>query len=75
MQKRDYDHAIANFSQVFKIDPYFATAYYNRGASYYEKENFDTAIADLTQALKIDPSLTVAKELLGRANAKLGGTK
>ena len=40
-KKREYDKAIADFSEVIKRDPHFAEAYYNRGNAYWDKVDFD----------------------------------
>src|SRR4051794_37618760 len=53
---KDYDRAIADYSEAIKIDPYDAPAYARRGMAWTEKGEFDSATADLTEAIKIDPN-------------------
>jgi tetratricopeptide (TPR) repeat protein len=54
--KKDYDRAIAEYTQAIKLDPNYATAYTNRGCVYGGKGDYDRAIADFTQAIKLDPN-------------------
>jgi tetratricopeptide (TPR) repeat protein len=55
--KGDYDRAIADYTQVIKLDPNDAVAYYNRGRTYsYEKGDYDRARADWTKALQLNPN-------------------
>ena len=53
---KDYDRAIADYSEAIKIDPHDAPAYARRGMAWTEKGEFDSATADLTEAIKIDPN-------------------
>ena len=39
-EKREYDKAIADFSEVIERDPSHADAYYNRGNAYRDKVDF-----------------------------------
>jgi tetratricopeptide (TPR) repeat protein len=52
---RDYDRAIADYSQAIRLDPKYAVAYINRGISYEAKGDNDRAIADYDQAIRLDP--------------------
>ncbi|MBK1987777.1 tetratricopeptide repeat protein [Sphaerospermopsis aphanizomenoides BCCUSP55] len=55
-----YDQAIADFTQVIKINFQFTRAYYNRGVIYYEQGKIDSAIQDFTQAIAINPQYAKA---------------
>jgi len=58
-KKRDYDNAIADYTQVIRLDPNNKDAYNRRGLSYSAKRDYDKAIADYTQAIRIDPKYGV----------------
>ena len=58
-RKREYDRAVADFSQVIILKP-TAEGYRNRGNVWIEKKEYDRAIADYDQAIKLDPKLAVA---------------
>ena len=60
--KRDYDRAIADFTQAIKLDPKDAFAIHDRGVAYYEKHDFERAIADFEAAIKINPNYAVADQ-------------
>jgi tetratricopeptide (TPR) repeat protein len=55
--KKDYDRAIADFSEAIRIDPKFAVAFYNRSAAYRDKGDGERSIDDYIQAIRLDPSL------------------
>jgi tetratricopeptide (TPR) repeat protein len=45
--KRDYDRAIADFTQALSVQK-FVAGFANRGFAYYKKGDYDSAIADYT---------------------------
>jgi tetratricopeptide (TPR) repeat protein len=49
--KRDYDHAIADYSEAIRLDPEYAEAYLVRGISYENKRELEKALADFRVAL------------------------
>src|SRR5262245_40672190 len=51
----DFDRAIADYSEVIRLDPKSASAYGGRGLAYFDKGDFDRAIADYNEAIKLDP--------------------
>lgn len=58
--RRDYDQAIADYTEALQLDSKLAVAYNGRGSAYYEKNDFDRAIADHTEAIRLDPKLADA---------------
>ena len=50
----NYDKAIAEYTEVIRLDPEADGAYFNRGRAYFDKENYDKAIADFTKAIELD---------------------
>ncbi len=53
--KKDFDKAIADYSEAIKINPEYREAFNNRGNAYRNKREFDRAIADYDQAIRIFP--------------------
>jgi tetratricopeptide (TPR) repeat protein len=54
--RKDYDHALADYTDAIKIDPQYADAYLNRGWIYATRGDSKSAIADFTQAIQFKPS-------------------
>ena len=52
----DKEAAIGDYSEVIKLDPSSAVAYFNRGNVYDQMGEHDRAIADYTEAIKLDPT-------------------
>ena len=69
INKGDYDSAITDFTQLIKINPNSAGAYYGRGYAYHKKKDYDRAISDYTQAIKIYPGGANAYSARGNAYA------
>ncbi|GHV32957.1 hypothetical protein AGMMS4952_24330 [Spirochaetia bacterium] len=57
--KKMYDQAIADYTQVIRLDPNDADAYNSRGKAYFDKTLIDRAIEEFTTALRIDPNLAI----------------
>jgi tetratricopeptide (TPR) repeat protein len=55
LMTRDYDRAVADYSQVLQLYPRDRYAYMSRGDANFCKENVDQAIADYDQAIGLDP--------------------
>jgi tetratricopeptide (TPR) repeat protein len=53
--KGDYDKAIADYSDVIRLDPRNAPAYYNRSLAYLATGDYGKAIADLTDVVRLNP--------------------
>jgi tetratricopeptide (TPR) repeat protein len=54
---KDYDRAIADFSEAIRIDPKFAVAFYNRSCAYRDKGDGERSIDDYIESIRLDPSL------------------
>ena len=54
---KEYDRAIADFSEAIRFNPHLAGAYVGRGHARCEKKEYDQAIDDYNQALRVDPRI------------------
>jgi tetratricopeptide (TPR) repeat protein len=68
--KKEYDRAIADFSEAIRLDLTKAPYYGNRGNAWGSKKEYDRAIADFSEAIRLDP--TEALYYDGRGAARLG---
>jgi tetratricopeptide (TPR) repeat protein len=59
-QRKDYDRAIADYSEAVKIDPQYVNAYINRGMAYDSKGDNDAAAADFSRAIELKPDEPLA---------------
>jgi len=85
LDRKDYDRAIAGFTEAIRYNPKYVAAYHNRGFSYLEKNDYDHAIADYDQVIALNPKLVAAysnrgnayraKGALDRANADFDQAK
>jgi lipoprotein NlpI len=64
--KGDFDNAIADYTEIIRLNPNNSIAYVGRGLSHHRKLELDLAIADYDHAIQISPSYRYA--FLGRAN-------
>lgn len=55
LQKRDDDHALADFSQAIHYSPHYAQAFLNRASLYLLRRDFQHAIADYDAVVDILP--------------------
>jgi tetratricopeptide (TPR) repeat protein len=53
--EKNFDGAIADFSEVIKLEPDNPFAYYKRGLSYTNKKEYDLAITDFSEAIRLEP--------------------
>jgi lipoprotein NlpI len=58
--KREYEHAVADFTAAIQVKPGAADAYYNRGLAYRQLEQDDRAIADYDMAIHLWPDFADA---------------
>ncbi len=58
--KRDFDHAIADYTQAIQSDPKEPRNYNDRCSAHDNKNELDLAIADCNQAISLDPKLSRA---------------
>jgi tetratricopeptide (TPR) repeat protein len=56
--RKDFDQAIAEFTEAIRLDPKLAIGYANRGWSYAKKGEYDKAIDDFTEAMRLLPNRT-----------------
>jgi tetratricopeptide (TPR) repeat protein len=70
--KRDYDRAIADYSEAIRLNPSEASAYNGRGNAYHDKREYDLAIADYTRAIEIDPKNAGYYDNRARIHLKTG---
>jgi tetratricopeptide (TPR) repeat protein len=54
--ENNFDGAIADFTEVIKLEPDNPFAYSKRGMSYIQKKDLDLAIADFTMAIQLEPN-------------------
>ena len=73
-QVGDSDRAVADYSEVIKLDPASALAYFNRGNAYDQLGKHDLAIADYSQAIVLDAELARAYANRGLVYEKLKRT-
>ena len=66
MRKREYDKAIADFSEAIRLDPMYVRLYLDRGLLWQAKKENDKAIADYSDAIRINPEDTSG--YVGRGN-------
>jgi len=51
--KKEYDRAIADFTEAIEIDPKHVSAYNDRGLAHTSKGDYARAIADVTRAVEL----------------------
>src|SRR5262249_34267874 len=69
---RDYDRAIALFSEAIRLDPHYSMAFNDRGIAYLNKGDVDRAISDYNEAIRLDPHNSKAFNNRGNAYSKKG---
>jgi tetratricopeptide (TPR) repeat protein len=58
--KKDFQGAMADYSEVIRLNPKADDAYYNRGLARYEAKDFEGALSDYNVALRLNPNNTFA---------------
>jgi len=56
----EFAQAIADYTEVIRLNPAYVEAYYNRALAYYNLLQYEQSIADNTEAINIDPSYAAA---------------
>jgi tetratricopeptide (TPR) repeat protein len=73
--RKDYDLAIADFTEAIRYNPKYAAAYYDRGFAYLDKKDYDYAIADYDQVIALNPKLASAYSNRGHAYRAKGALR
>src|SRR5262249_4812755 len=53
--RKDYDRALADFSEAIRLDPQDPDAFFNRASIYRGKKDYAKAAADLREVIRLDP--------------------
>ncbi len=72
MEKRDFDSAIAAFTEAIRLDPNKADSYFGRGVAYGCKGEIEKEISDETEAIRLNPKLDLAYYNRGWAYGQKG---
>src|SRR5262249_17774313 len=72
VNNRDYDRAIADYSEAIRLVPTNAPAFFGRGSAYVNKGDNDRAIADYNEAIRLDPKFAFAFNNRGFAYFRKG---
>lgn len=70
LNKRDYDHAAADFGMVIKFDPQNVAAYNDRAAAYKLKGDFDRALAITTRRSLWIPNMPTPTTIAARFTSR-----
>jgi tetratricopeptide (TPR) repeat protein len=58
--KREYEKALAEYTQALRINPKSTLAFFSRGLVWQAKREYDQALADYTEVLRLDPTNALA---------------
>lgn len=70
--KKDYEGAVASFTEVLRQNPNVYEAYLNRAEARVEIKDFEGALADYDQAIKINPNVVESYVKRGDLNSSQG---
>jgi Tfp pilus assembly protein PilF len=73
-EEKNYDRAIAAYSEAIRLDPSDPVTFNNRGLAYRERGRYHKAIADYNEALRLRPRDAVVSYNRGMAYYHLGDT-
>lgn len=71
LQLRQFDRAIADFTQAIRINPSYLDPYVNRCVCLRGKGEFAKAVTDANSALRIDPNDREARTCLEKAQQRI----
>ena len=54
LNKKEYDKAIGDFTEVIRLDPNNTLAYFDRGLAYDNTGDYEKAVSDYTEAIRFD---------------------
>ena len=66
------EEAVANYENVLRLDPDYATGHNNLGIVLMELERLEPALASFERAFELDPKFAEAQFNAGRVHARLG---
>jgi len=69
---RQFETAIHYFNQAIELDSQYASAFYERGNTYFDQHQFEAAIASYDQAVAADPQFAPAYLNKGIGQENLG---
>jgi len=72
LQKRDFDHALADLNRAIEINPGIAAAYVDRGGARYALRDTQGALTDLNKAIQLDSKLAAAYVNRGAVLIEMG---
>lgn len=64
--KKDYGHAIVDYSEAIRLDPKYTNTFYLRARAYFLKKDYEHAFAGYSEVIRIDPT---AAAYVTRGNA------
>jgi len=70
--RRQWDQAIAYYSQAIQLNPSYADAYIGLAGDYYEKGQYELEIKNYEKAVQFDPGNPDARYYLGTAYEDIG---
>ena len=65
LEKRNYEQAIADFTQAIQREAGYYLTYFHRADAYAHKGDRDSAIADYRRALALKPDDAIKKQIMG----------
>lgn len=71
---KDYDTAVAKYTEAIELDPYNVVYLSNRAAAYTASNQLAKAVEDAEAAIALDPTFTKAYSRLGLAQYNLGNS-
>jgi tetratricopeptide (TPR) repeat protein len=71
-KRRQWDQAIAYYSQAIQLDPSYADAYIGLAGDYYEKGQYELEVKNYEKAVQLDPGSADACYYLGTAYEDTG---